>query len=447
MDKQFYKKLIRVALPIAIQSLITNSLNMLDVVIMGSLGENQVAAVGIANQFFFILSLIFFGVSGGCSVYLSQFWGKKDTSNIKKIVGMGVVTVIGIGAAFLLVALLFPNQLVRIFTRDEEVMALSVRFLRIICFSYILTGITVVLSSSLRCTEKAVAPMIVSFIAVIINGLLNYILVFGKLGLNPLGVSGSAVATDIARVIELGLILFFVLNQKSNLRGKVSDFFKFDFAHYKNVIKDIIPVVANEGCWAIAVVAYTAAYGLIGTSAIASMQICSNVQNLFMVITFGVANGCLVVIGNEIGAGKEKRAREYAKKFFYISLVIGVGLGITMTVSAPYIMKLFKVSNGVVKDSITILKIMSIVAPIKVYNIVAIVGILRGGGDTKTALYIEASTMWFIGVPLAFLGAYFLKLPITVVMILISMEEVVKYILSLIRVKSGKWIRNVTESA
>ncbi len=443
---EFYKKLLKVALPIAFQSLIVSSLNMFDTVIVGNLGEKAIASVGIANQLFFLLSLIFFGIGGGCSIYLSQFWGKKDKENIKKIIGTGVITVSVVALIFTIIALIFPRIIVAIFSRDEEVVILAVSYLRIVSLSYVVTGISVILSSSLRCMEKTLVPMVISFFAVVLNIVLNYILVFGKLGFIALGVNGSALATLIARIFECIVILYVSLNKGSILYGKVKEFFDFNKKFYFNIIKDVFPVVINETCWALGTVSYSIAYGFIGTSAQASVQICNTVQNLFMVITFGIANGSLVMIGNAIGSGNEKKAKAYAREFSIISIFIGIMLGITMTGSAPFIMKLFKVSSDVVKDSINILIVMSIAAPFKVFNIVTIVGLLRGGGDVKAAMYIEVFTMWCIGVPMAFLGALVFRFPIHLVVALICFEEAVKFVFCLTRLKSNKWIRNVVNN-
>lgn len=442
-QREFYKKLLMVALPIAFQSLIVSSLNMFDTVIVGNLGEKAVASVGIANQLFFLLSLIFFGIGGGCSIYLSQFWGKEDRENIKKIIGTGIVTVSAVALIFTIIALTFPKIIVTIFSRDVEVVNLAASYLRIVSLSYGVTGISVILSSSLRCMEKTLVPMVISFFAVVLNIILNYILVFGKFGFVALGVDGSAVATLIARIFECIAILYVSLNKGSILHGRVKEFFDFNKKFYFNIIKDVFPVVINETCWALGTVSYSIAYGFIGTSAQASAQICNTVQNLFMVITFGIANGSLVMIGNAIGSGNEKKAKAYAGEFCIISIFIGIILGITMTGSAPFIMKLFKVSSDVIKDSINILIVMSISAPFKVFNIVTIVGLLRGGGDVKAAMYIEVFTMWCIGVPMAFLGALIFRLPIHLVVTLICFEEAVKFVFCLTRLKSNKWIRNV----
>lgn len=441
--REFYKKLFKVALPITLQSLIVSSLNMVDTFMVGKLGEKSVAAVGIGNQFFFLLSLIFFGISGGCSMYLSQYWGKKDIDNIRKIVGVGTLTVVIVGVIFTIIALIFPKLIVVIFSRDREVIEIAASYLRIVCISYVFTGVTLILSSTLKCMERTIFPMIVSLCAVFINITFNYIFIFGAFGIEAYGVDGAAIATVLARIVETIMIISITFNKKSMIHGKIKSFIDFNREFYFKIIKDVLPVVVNESCWALATISYSIAYGFIGTEAQASIQICNNVQNLFMVLTFGLANGSLVMIGNIVGTGNEKKAKEYAKRFYFISILIGILLGVSMTLTSTSILNYFDVSSQVVNSSISILKVMSIVAPFRVFNIVVVVGVLRGGGDIKKAMYIEVGTMWLVGVPMAFLGALVFKLPVSTVVALTCLEEVAKFILCAIRLKSNKWIRNV----
>ncbi|SHI45872.1 putative efflux protein, MATE family [Clostridium cavendishii DSM 21758] len=445
-DKKFYRKLIKIAIPIALQSLVVSSLNMFDTIMVGNLGDKAVAAVGIGNQLFFLLSLIFFGISGGCSMYLSQYWGKRDKENIRRIIGFGIITITIIGLIFTIIAMVFPKAIVMIFSRDNEVIPLSVAFLRIVSLSYIFTGISVILSATLRCMEKTFIPMAVSFVAVAINIILNYILVFGKFGFPRLGVEGSATATLIARTIEFLVMLYVAFNRKSIIYGKIKSFFNFDKVFYFKILKDVFPVIINEACWALGTVFYSIAYGFIGTEAQASIQICNTINSLFMVIAFGVANGSLVLVGNVVGAGDFEKGRAYAKKLANIGILVGILLGIFMTASAPLVMKLFKVSDEVVIDSINLLRVISVIAPFKVFNIVTVVGILRGGGDVKRAMYIEVTTMWLIGVPMAFIGAVVLKLPVYFVLLLIGLEELTKFVMCFYRLKSNKWIKNVVNN-
>ncbi|GAB6167635.1 MATE family efflux transporter [Clostridium carnis] len=441
-DSRFFKTLFVLALPIVIQNILTSSLNMADVLMVGALGDKQVAAVGIGNQFSFLFNLIVIGTTGGCSIFISQYWGKKDKENIKKVVGLGGITVIIIAIISTLIAIIIPKLIVGIFSSDEVVIKEAAKYLSIVSISYIATAITFTFATSLRCMEDTKSPMIISAIAVITNIVLNYIFIFGKLGFPAMGCAGSAVATVIARFIEC---IFIMIKVRFNhvLKGSIKEYIDFNRRFAINIYKSVIPVVLNEACWGLGTFFYSIAYGKLGTEAIASVQITNNIQNMFFVLCFSMASASLVMIGNKIGAGKEESAKRYGRKFAILSIIIGVLLGLLVLLLARPILGLFNVSDVVKENSIIILRIYSLFYPIRVVNLVLIVGVFRGGGDAGFALKTEAFTMWGIGVPMAFIGAGILGLPIYIVLLMVTLEEVCKFIISIIRLKSYKWIHNV----
>lgn len=441
-DKSFYKTLLILAFPIMIQNLLMSSLSMIDTVMVGSLGDIPVAAVGIGNQVNFLVQLFMLGIVGGTSIFISQFWGKRDNYNIKKTVGVSVLSSCIVGVVGTIIVLTGADYVARIFSDDVLVIQNVVAYLRVMAFSYIINGITISFAFGLRSIEDSKSPMIVSAIAVFTNIGLNYVLIFGKLGFPVLGVRGAAIATVIARVIECSFLIF-IASKNPVFKGKFKEFFDFDFAFLKEVYKSVIPVLLNEICWGIGNFLYSVAYGQIGTSAMASIQICNNIQNIFMVFGFSMASASLVMIGNKIGAGEEKKGREYGNKFTILSFLIGIVIGLAMFLSSDLIMGLFNVSAEVKRYSILIMNVFVILAPIRMLNLVVIVGVLRGGGDAGYALKCEAIPMWFIGVPMAFIGAMIFKLEVQQVMILVSIEEVVKFTLCALRLKSGKWVRSV----
>lgn len=443
-DKKFYKTLFVLALPIMLQNMLTSSLNMADTLMVGSLGDSQVAAVGIGNQFSFLFNLIVIGTTGGTSIFISQYWGKKDNKNIKKVVGIGGVTVIIVGVIAMLAAILVPETIVSIFSKDPVVIKEASSYLSIVALSYIVTAITFTISTALRCMENSKIPMFISAIAVLINVSLNYIFIFGKLGLPVMGVSGAAIATVIARFIEC-ILLIIIASKNKVLQGDLREYLQFKLSFVKTVYISVIPVVLNEACWGLGSFLYAVAYGSLGTEAMAAVQITNNIQNLFFVVCFSMASASLVMIGNQIGAGKEERAKEYGIKFAVIAFVTGIALGVLVILLSPFILKLFNVSEVVNQYSKTMLKIYAIFYPIRVVNLVLIVGAFRGGGDAGFALKAEGFTMWLIGVPLAFIGSMLLKFDITQVVLLISLEEVVKFIVCFKRLRSYKWIHNVVE--
>jgi putative MATE family efflux protein len=445
-DSKFYRNLIKIALPIVIQNFIASSLNMVDTMMIGKVGEAEIAAVGIANQLFFLFVLITAGVCSGGGVLIAQFWGKKDTKNIRRVLGIGITTCVIIALMFTVSALLFPRSIMAIFNKDLKVIELGAKYLRIVCFSYIFTAINFNYAFSSRCIERTVMPMVVSAIALGCNTFLNYVFIFGNFGAPNMGVEGAALATLIARVIETVLLVGYIYGTNGVLAAKISEMIDLNRVFINRVFKTSLPVILNEACWGLAAVVYSAIYGRIGTQAIASIQICSTIQNLFMVIIFGMASSAAVMIGNKVGAGEEDTAKVYGKRFCLLGVIIGTILAISLAAAATFILSFFNVSEKVVHDSLMILYIVSGILVVRVLDILLIVGILRGGGDVKFSFLIETFTMWCIGVPLALIGAFVLKLPVYYVVALVTMEEIVKLILSLWRFLSNKWVRNIVHN-
>ncbi|MGL5150615.1 MAG: MATE family efflux transporter [Clostridium sp.] len=443
IEKSFYKKVFIIALPIIIQNLITSSLNIVDTMMIGKLGENEIAAVGIANQYFFLLNILIMGLFSGIGIFTSQYWGKKDIKNIKRLMGFGIICGVIVGAIFTIWAQVSPTSIMAIFNTDPIVIKLGAEYLSILSISYILTAISFNYAFGSRCVERTTVPMIASAIALGINTVLNYALIFGNFGAPELGVKGAAIATLIARILECVIIVGHVYLTKSPLAGSFKELFDFDFSFVKRVLFTIFPVLLNEACWGLGSVMYNVIYGRIGTQAIASVQIATTINNLFMVIVFGISSATLVIVGKEVGANQLDRAKKYGNNLLKIGFIISVVLSIALCIFASGIVSIYDVSEEVRLSAKAILYVTAVVMVIRVYNIIVIVGVLRGGGDTKTSLYIEALTMWLIGVPFAFIGAFIFKLPVHWVYALCTMEEIIKGIACYKRLKGGEWVKSL----
>lgn len=443
--KIFYNQLWKLALPIIIQNFITSSINMISTLLVGRLGEPQVAAVGIANQYFFLFDVIMIGLCSGCGVFISQYYGSKNIEKIKKVMGIGIVSVFFIAMLFTLVALIIPEVIISIFNTDPLVVSLGSEYLRIICFSYLFTGVTFLYSVGARCVGKTILPMAVSSIALILNTVLSLWFIFGGFGINSMGVEGAAIATLIARVIECLVLLLLVYKMKYLIAANIKEMKNIKKSFVSEAYRTILPVLFNDLFWGLGSVVYNIAYGRMGVEAMAAIQICATLQNIFMVISIGVSSAASVIIGNIIGAGEYDKGKIYAKKFAILGIIIGFIIGAVIIFSAPYILSVYKASEELYSDAVKILYVLGIVFVIKVYNIVLILGILRGGGDAKFALYAESFTMWGIGVPAAFIGVFVLQLPVYLVAALVTLEEIVKFFIATYRLRSGKWINDLTK--
>jgi putative MATE family efflux protein len=446
-DKKFLKDMLVIAIPIALQNLITSSLNMVDTLMISELGKSSIAAVGLANQLFFFYSLIIFGINSGSSIFISQYWGKKDTENIKRVLGLAVSFSAIAGLLFTIIALFFPETVMRFFIKEPMVVKLGSDYLRVVSLSYIITGISFAYSIASRSIGKANMPMVVAGFSFITNTVFNYLLIFGKFGFPELGVKGAAYGTLIARIVEIVFILYFVYKDIEPLAAKVSELFNWTKDFIKRYLRTIYPVIINEALWALGQVMYSAAYARIGEEATAAVQVSSTIQNVFFVLVRGLANACTVMVGNKIGAGDEEESYDYAIQFLIMSTLAGLILGGALALTPDLTLKLFRnLDSDVYTLSRKLIIIGGMFYFIRTFNSTLIVGVLRGGGDTNFSMYLEMGAVWLIGVPLAFMGVLLFKMPVYIVFILVSFEEIVKAVIGFPRVKSKKWIRNITEN-
>lgn len=442
-DRKFYKNLLIITLPIVLQNLIASSLNMLDTMMIGKVGEMELASVGIANQYYFLFTLFTLGISSGCGVLIAQLWGKNDKNNIKKVLGKSLIVSLLVSLIFITIGVTMPEKIMSLFNKDISVINIGSQYMKITVISYMFTGISFTFASALRSIGNTKLPMFASLAGLIINGVLNYAFIFGNFGMPELKTEGAAIATLIARMCECSVILFSVYFKDKTLNIKPIDLKGLSKNLNSTLINVTIPIVLNEACWGFGNVTYIAIYARIGTRASAAIQICSTIMNLFMIFTFGLAYSAVVIIGNEIGANREDVAIESSKKISRLCILISLVLGIILFISAKPVVSFFNVSNEVKLASTYILYIYSLVMVAKVYNAVMIVGILRGGGDAAYGSILQGITLWFIGIPLAFIAAFILHLPVYFVVAFTSIEEIIKIFFMIKRYKSFKWIRNM----
>jgi putative MATE family efflux protein len=352
---------------------------------------------------------------------------------------------LGIVVSFLfsIMGILLPSQIISIFSTNPIVIEQGAAFLKLLSMSFVFGSVSLGLSIALRSIGKSVMPMVISGIALVVNTLLNYILIFGSFGLPALGVRGSAIATLTSRIVEMIIFLVVVSRSYDILRIRISVLRQVTSDLFKKVVSTMVPVILNELCWSVGIAVYSVAYGRISTEAFDAVQITNTVCNLFLVAGFGMASASAVMIGHMVGAREEKKATEYAGRFAVLCALGGIIIGALMYISAPLVAELFKVTEDVIQTAIVLLTLNAIIFPIRLINIVSIVGILRGGGDAKYAFIAEGFTMWFIGVPAAFIGAFILKLEVQWVVLIVMAEDIVKMICAVVRLKSGRWIKNV----
>lgn len=446
-DRQFIGSMLAIAAPIAFQQLITASLNMIDVLMVGQLGETAVAALGLANQIFFLLILFLFGVTSGMSIFTAQYWGKRDVENIRKVLGICLVIAILVAVAFSLAATLIPQTLMRFYTDDIAVIQLGSDYLRIVGLSYVMMAITVSYISVLRSITMIKITVIVSVIALGLKTVLAYLLIFG-VGIFPaLGVRGAAIGTATGWTFECILLLILVYVLKTPLAANPVSFFRFNRSFATNVLKTSMPAAFNEVLWSFGITTYNAVYARIGTDAIAAVNINATMEELVFVLFIGLGNACAVMVGNTIGAGGKDIAFEYGRRFAILGVACAIFGGAAVFLMRETVIGLYRISPATVNDLRGLMLVYSLSIWLRVFNFMLFIGALRAGGDTRYAMFTELFSIWCIGVPSALIGGFVLHLPVYGVYALVLLEEAVKAIIVVRRYLSRNWIHDLVNLA
>ncbi|RLL83979.1 multidrug transporter MATE [Petrotoga sp. HKA.pet.4.5] len=442
-----YKRIIRIAFPIALQQVIFTSVNFVDTLMIGLLGEVAIASVGLSNQFFFLYNLILFGLVSGGGIFFAQYWGKKDEDGLSRSVALTILSSLLFSIPFFLLSYFTPELVLRFFSPDIEVIKAGIPYLKVIAFSYPLFAITMVFSFMLRSIGKAHLPLIITIIELSTNIVLNYLLIFGKLGFPVLGIKGAAIGTLIARAIGCTATVFIVYVGKLPGRAYFKHVAELNSKFVKNFFHYALPTLANEFAWSLGFTMYTVVYAHMGTDVIAAQRVMSTIEGLAVSVTFSIANAASVIIGNILGVSKFDEAFETSKKALKLAELISVIAAIVGIVTTFLVVDVFDVSEEV-KNMVKVTIVISMAfLPVKIFNGMNVVGFLRAGGDTRFSFLVEASTLWLIGVPLAAVGGLLLDLSFSTVYFLTMMEEIIKSIILFFRYRSKKWLRNVLEEA
>lgn len=441
-DKEFFSQLLKVATPIALQNLLMSFLNMLDTIMIGSLGDLPVAAVGLGNQVFFIFSLVVFGVASGTSVFVAQFFGKGDYNELKRPVAYSVVMCFVVSIVFCILAALFPEGCLKIFTNDPEIIALGAEYLKVAAFCYPMFAVSFCFAVALRSTEKAHIPLIITACALLVNTIMNYCFIFGNFGFPALGAKGAAVATVIARSVEIVFFVIYIYGKKSIVALKAADF-KFCKEFFVKYIAKVTPVIANETMWGLGMSTYNAVFGRIGREIVAANQIAKNTEQILTSLCFGVGGAAAVMVGKKIGEGNKESAWIYSKRFIVLSVAFGALIGVVLISLSKVVLLPYNISEIAKSYAWQFLIVLSIAMPFKMFNYVNIVGVLRSGGDTLYCLILDVCAVWLIGVSSVFVTGLLLKLPALIVIIALNSEEAVKCIVGFKRFKSKKWINDL----
>ena len=448
----FYKQVFFLAAPIVLQNLITSALGMADTFMVGMLGEVPMAAVTLANIPLFVVQLFIFGVQSGSSVLNSQYWGRQELESINRVLGVALWGVVLVSSLFAAVLLVCPVEFLSLFGNEPEVIELAAQYGSIAGLSYVCSAFTMMYVAAYRSMERPQLGMYILVASMTLNTFLNWVFIFGKLGAPALGVRGAALATLIARMMEVVIVVvhmarsrFFRVRLRLLLRPGMDMFRRF--LRYGSL------VVFNETTWGLGSSIFPTIMGHMAgsTEILAAYTVAGNIDKICMVVSFGLGSTAAIIIGREVGAGRPQQVRQTGAVMCTLALMCGTGIGLLLflfarLIAPAWVFPLFKMSARSASIAVMMMTVQAAVRPLRDFNGVAITGVLRGGGDVRMATIIDTAPQWLIAIPAAVLLGSVLKLDILWVYLSMTLENIVKFVLGLRRIRSDNWIRDLTRA-
>lgn len=439
-NHNFFKTVCNLAIPVALQSMLQSSFGIVDQIMIGQLGSVNVAGVGLAVKFSGIFSVVVAALGAVAGIMISQYLGQQDRIEVTRSFFLNLYFALGLAALFTALCLLFPGRIMGFYTTDPATLAAAADYLRILSGTFFSMACATMLSALLRCMEKASLPLYASFLAAAVNTALNYLLIFGRLGFPAMGTTGAAIATVISQFLNLALMFFMALRlfHLSSLSGALS-FRKvsFDWKQYASIL---LPILVCEFFWSLGENVYAVIYGRLGTQASAAMTLTGPIQGLMIGALCGLSQAAAVIIGKMLGNDDRDGAYRAAKKLICYGFAGSFVLSAVILLTCRYYVDIYQVEDSVKILTENILIAYALIAPFKIQNMILGGGILRSGGKTKYVMFIDLIGTWVFGVPLGLLAAFVLKLPVPAVYFILSLEECVRFAISIVIFRKKGWM-------
>ena len=443
----FFKNMLRLALPIALQQLLVSCAQLVDTAMVTRLGNVVVSAVGVSSRWIFLMNLFYFGISSGSAALIAQFWGAKDKKNIKRSYGIALIFGAVVALIFSITMFTIPELMLRVFTDETAVIETGAQYMKIIAFMGIFSAFNQISCVALRATERVNPPLFTSIASVIINSALNYILIYGKLGFPALGIRGAAIATLTSAIVQSVLLLIVLRTSRNIYSDPIKDFFNLSKDFFRRFSVVCLPVVMNEVAWAIGTNVYAMVFARQGSECYAGYTIFSSIEQIAFIFFVGICHACSIMTGKSIGEGNELKAYKEAKKFVIMTPIIGIITGTVLALVRNPLLSLLEIeTQGAFDVASSLILLYCLWLPVRNLPYTLIVGTFRAGGDTKAGIFYDCISLYAISIPVVVYLGIFAKVEfVYLVMAMYLCEDIPKTIMSLFRFKSKKWIRNLTD--
>lgn len=445
-DRSFYRTLIALAIPISLQNLITFAVGFADNLMIGRLGDNAISGVYVGGQVQTVVQMFIGGVEGAILILAAQYWGKKDTGRIRRVVSIGVKLAAAVGFVFSLVTVLFPGPIISLFTKEAGVIAEGTVYLQIVGFTYLFFSVSQVMIASMRSVETAKIGLYISIMALIVNVGLNYVLIFGKLGLPALGVRGAAVATLISRVLEASVSVGYVFIADRKLRLGLKDLLHTDRQLLRDFIKYGLPIIGGQVVWSVNMLANTKIMGVYSAGVMAAVSITGMLHNLIYVWMNGLSSAVGIITGKTVGAGQYEKMKEYARTVQMIFLMVGVLSGGIVFLARDGFVSLYDVTPEALRFSKEFINVISVTIVGTCYQAACLFGLVKSGGDISFVFKNDTIFVFLVVLPSAMICQW-LDAPAWVVFAALKCDQILKCFVAVVKINRFNWMKNLTRDS
>lgn len=445
-DRSFYKTLFALAVPISLQNLITFAVNFADNLMIGSLGDDAISGVYVANQLQTVVQMFVAGIEGAILILAAQYWGKRDSSSIRKVVSVGMKFALGVGLLATLSAVLFPEWIIRAFTQEPGVIREGAAYVQIVGFTYLFFSVSQVMIAAMRSVETAKIGLYISCMALVVNVGLNYVLIFGHLGFPAMGVRGAAIATLISRILEMCVSTGYVFFVDKKLRFTLMDLLHTDRQLLWDFIRYGLPIIGGQVVWAVNSLANTKILGCYSAGVIAATSITGMLHNLVYVWMNGMSSAVGIITGKTVGAGLYDKMKEYAKTVQVIFLIVGLVSGAAIFLARDGFISLYNASPEAQEYSRQFINVISVTIIGTCYQAACLFGLVKSGGDISFVFKNDTIFVFLVVLPSSLL-AMWLGAPPWVVFACLKCDQIFKCFVALVKINRYNWMKNLTRDA